>query len=144
MWRIAVVIVLVAIGIYVAVNAIITTEPERVEAEVERLLEVARRGGDEAVEEILLAFADDYRGEGTFSMTRIESGLRQWVAKGRITKLTTGNYQALWIGEEIIVPILSIQATTRHGAFNPILRVTFAPRDGEWRIVNVGRVRFER
>lgn len=144
MWRAALAIPLIVIAGYVAINLLVTTEPERVEARVARLCDLAREGGEDAAQEILDSFAEDYRGEGTFSRARVEYYVRRFIGSGQITELTTGDYAALWVDDEIVVPILSIQAKTERGALNPIFRVTFAERDGEWLIVNVGRWRLER
>jgi hypothetical protein len=142
-WRTVLGVVLLAIGAWVAINALVTTEPERVEAEVERLLDLAREGGEGAADEILGALAEDYHGD--YPRERIESYLDSYVGQARIRRLTTGNYKAVWKSDEIIVPILRIDAETHDGrAARTILRVTFAERDGEWKVVNVGRWRLER
>lgn len=144
MWRTVLAFFLLAVGAYVLINLLVTTEPERVEAQVERLVELARTGGDDAVDEILLAFADDYRGEDYFSLPRIEGYLRQYVGHRRIRSLETGGYTALWKDDEILVPILALYAKTDSVELRPVLRVTFASRDGEWKIVNVANMRLER
>lgn len=137
MWRIALVASLLAIGVYFAIDALIVTDAERVEEEVARLVEVARRGGDEAIGEILAAFADDYRGGGYYSRERIEGYVRTYLATPP-EELTTGKIVALPKGDEVILPLLTIHARARGMAIPPRpLRVTFAKRDGRFRIVNV-------
>jgi hypothetical protein len=144
MWRTAGVIIVVSIAAYVAINALVTTEPERVEAEVERLLGLAREGGEGAVEGILGALAEDYRGSGSFDRARIEFYLKDYLGKGRIKSISTGDYKALWVDEEIVVPILRIIASTDRGETSVILRVTFGKRDGTWKIVDVSQWSFGR
>jgi hypothetical protein len=135
---------LLALGIYFAIDAVIVTDAERVEEEVARLIDLARKGGPEAAEEILAALADDYRGEGPFARERVAGHVRRQVGEGRIEQLLTGSYEAVPLGGEYVVPILSLRAKTRDFEVNPILRVTFAERDGRFRIVNVAQWRLER
>jgi hypothetical protein len=143
-WRLFVAAGLLAIGIYFAIDAVIVTDRERVEEEVARLVDLAREGGPEAAEEILAALAGDYRGEGPFARERIEGHVRRQVGERRIERLLTGSYQAVPMGDDLVVPILRLQAKTRDFEANPVLRVTFAERDGRFRIVNVEQWRFER
>ncbi len=144
MWRTALVALLLAIGIWLAIDALVTTDAERVEDEVARLLDLAREGGDHAAGEILAALADDYRGDGFFARARIEEYVRRHVIEERAEEIATGDYAALPIGGEIVVPILSIHVRTKRFEANPILRVAFAERGGRFRIVNVEQWRLER
>jgi len=136
---------LLAIGIYMAVDALFVSDTERVEAEIGRLLDVARAGGEGAADEILAALADDYRGEGPFARASVERYVRGYLAGGPPEELLSGDYEALWIGDEIVVPILSLRAK-RKGVMTqlPILRVHFAERDGRFRVTYVSQWRLER
>lgn len=138
MFRIVLVIVLVAIGLWLALDALITTDAERVEAEIERLLEVAERGGDDAAAEILDAFAEDYRGSGFYSRERIRDYVRRYVEGERPEELWTGNYEAIPAGDgTIFVPLLRIHVKTKNFEGDAIVRVTFAKREDRFRIVSV-------
>lgn len=137
MWRTALVALLLAIGIWLAVDALHKTDSERVEDEVARLVDVARQGGEDAAREILAALADDYRGSGGFSRERIEGYVRQYVLEGRPEEITTGGYSAVTKGDETLVPLLRIDARTKRYQGSALLRVTFAERDGRFRVVNV-------
>jgi len=142
-WRTALIALAIALAGYIALDFIFTDDKERVEAKVEHLLQLARDGGDDAVEEILDALADDYSGE--YPKERIAGHLEYYVGRSQIATLTTGDYQPIVKGEEILIPIFRVDATTKSGgATQAILRVTFALRDEEWKIVNVGRWRLER
>jgi hypothetical protein len=66
------------------------------------------------------------------------------VGEKRVRKLSTGDYKALWKGDEIVIPILRMDVETDRGSYSAILRVTFALRDDAWKVVNVGRWRLER
>jgi len=106
---------------------------------------VARAGGEGAADEILAALADDYRGEGPFARENVERYVRGYLAGGPPEELLSGDYEALWIGDEIVVPILSLRAK-RKGVMTqlPILRVHFAERDGRFRVTYVSQWRLER
>jgi hypothetical protein len=132
----------IVIAGYALFNLLVTTDLERVEAEVEQALQHAREGGDEAAEAVLEILADDYDGE--YPRRSIEIYVRRFVGEKRVRKLTTGGYKAIWKGEEIVIPILRLDVETDSGPARAILRVTFAPRDGAWKVVNVGRWRLER
>jgi len=137
-WRIVVAGILFAIGVWLAIDALITTDSERVEAEIERLLEVARRGGDDAADEILDAFAEDYHGAGLYSPERIRDYARRYVAGERPEELWLGNFKAFPKEDgTILVPILRIHVKTRNFEGDAIVKVTFAERDERFRIVNV-------
>jgi hypothetical protein len=141
-WRTLLLGLAIVIAAYVLYNLLVTTDLERVEAEVERALARAREGGDEAAEALLECLADDYAGE--YPRRSIEIYVRRYVGQKRVRELTTGGYKAVWKGEEIVIPILRLDAETDSGSLRVILRVTFARRDGTWKVVNVGRWRLER
>lgn len=132
----------IVIAGYALYNLLVTTDLERVEDEVERVLAHAREGGDEAAEAVLDILADDYDGE--YPRRSIENHVRRFVGEKRVRKLTTGGYKAIWAGDEIVIPILRLDVETDSGPIRAILRVTFAQRDGAWKVVNVGRWRLER
>ena len=132
----------IVIGGYALWNLLVTTDLERVEDDVERALAHAREGGDEAAEAVLDILADDYDGE--YPRRSIENHVRRIVGEKRVRKLSTGDYKALWKGDEIVIPILRIDLETDRGSHSAILRVTFALRDDAWKVVNVGRWRLER
>ena len=144
MWRTAVAAVLLLVGVWLAIDALIVTDLERVEAEVERLVELARHGGADAAQEILAALADDYRGDGFYARERIADYVRRFVAEDRAEEISTGGYVAVPKGDEVIVPILRVDVRTKRTEATAVLRVTFAKRDGRFRIVNVEQWRLER
>jgi hypothetical protein len=143
-WRTVLVALLLAIGIWLAIDALVKTDAERVEDEVARLVDLAREGGEDAAKGILAALADDYRGSGAFSRERIEGYVRQYVLEGRPEEITTGGYKAVPKGDEILVPLLRIDVRTKRFQANALLRVTFAERDGRFRVVNVEQWHLER
>jgi len=132
----------IVIGGYALWNLLVTTDLERVEDDVERALAHAREGGDDAAEAVLDILADDYDGE--YPRRSIENHVRRLVGEKRVRKLSTGDYKALWKGDEIVIPILRMDVETDRGSYSAILRVTFALRDDAWKVVNVGRWRLER
>lgn len=142
MWRTLLVGVTIVVGAYVLFNLLVTTDLERVEDEVERALDHARRGGEDAAEAVLSILADDYDGE--YPRSSIERYVRRYVGEKRVRELGTGDYKAVWKGDEIVIPILRLDVETDQGPGRAILRVTFAERDGAWKVVNVGRWRLER
>ena len=116
-----------------------------VEEKLERLFDAAREGGDAAVDEILAAFADDYRAEGAYTLKRLENYLRRFVGEGRIESLTPGGYKTLWAGTEILVPLLRLRVDTAAGTTNVLLEVAFVEQDEvDWRIISVRRARLAR
>lgn len=133
-----------AVAAWVAIQAIVTTDREAVEEEIGRLVEVARSGGDEGVAEILAALAPDYRGSSPFTRESMEANLRRFLAPGRMSDLATGDPSPIWKGEEIFVPLLSVRAKVDGAARTVILAVTFAEREGRWRIVDVSRAEWGR
>lgn len=140
MVRTGLLITAIAVACYVLIHLIVTTDRERVEAEVERLLELARSGGEDAADEILAAFADDYR--GTIPLKRIAAFVRDYVGASRIVKLTTGSYKTFWDGDEIRIPILALYITAKGWEAKTLLTVVCAERDGEWKIVEFSRLRW--
>ncbi len=126
-----------AVGIWFAIDALITTDAERVEAEMERLLDLARQGGEAAATGILDALADDYRGSGAYSRANIEGYARRALLAEPPEELWTGDYVALPKGDEILVPLLRVHVRARGFEGDAIVRVWFAERDGRFRIVNV-------
>lgn len=144
MWRTVLVGLLLAIGAWLAIDALVVTDLERVEAEVERLIDHGRQGGEEAGNGILAALADDYRGAGMYSRENLEGYVRRFVVLDRAERIETGGYEAVPAGDgEIVVPILRITAHKR-GEHTALLRVTFAERGDRFRIVNVESMRLER
>lgn len=144
MWRIAVVGLLLAVGIWLAIDSLVTTDAERVEDEVARLVDLARQGGEDAAAGILAALAEDYRGSGAYSRERIAGYVQQHVALERAEEITTGKYIAVPAGDAILVPLLRLDVRTRRFQGTALLRVTFAERDGRFRIVNVEQWHLER
>ena len=136
-------ILAIVIAAVVIINLLYTSDREHVEDEMLRLFEVARRGGDDAVVEIMDAFAPDYRGSGYFSLNSIERRIRQTIVPaGRLKKLTHGSIDAIVKGQEIVIPTVSIQANFGNSPVNGVFAVTWAKREGEWKIVDVQRWRF--
>jgi len=136
-------ILAVVIAAVVLINLLYTSDREYVEEEMLRLFEVARGGGDEAVAEIMEAFAADYRGTGYFSLKSIERRLRgAIVPAGRLKKLTHGSIDAVVKGQEILIPTVSIQAEFGKNPVNAVFAVSWAKREGEWKIVDVKRWQF--
>ena len=131
--------VLVAIGLYVAVDAIWTTDTERVELEVERLIDLAREGGPGAAEEILAALADDYDGASPFTRESIARNLEAYVATSRVRNLKSGSYTAVWKGDDILVPLLVLEADAGDRSGTLYLTIVFGQRDGRWKVVDISR-----
>ena len=131
----------------VAATLFFTSDLDRVESEMERLIELALKGGDEAADEILDAFAEDYRGTGWFSRKSIEGRLRSvLVPPERLSALTHGDLAPIAIGSEIKIPIVSLRATIGGTEQRVLLAITFAQREGhngeiQWKIVEVTRWR---
>jgi len=124
----------------VAYQWIHVSELDEVEAEMERLFEIAERGGEDAADSILAAFADDYRGAGPFSIDRVRRYVRSaLVPAGTTTDLKHGDFQPVKRDAEIVVPIVRIQGEVRGRTTNVVVSVTWARRDGAWKIVDVSR-----
>jgi hypothetical protein len=130
------------IVMFVAFQLIHTSDLEHVEAEMEHLFEVAQEGGERAVEEILAAFADDYRGTGPFRMASIRRNLRYaLVPAGTASNLKHGDFSPVAKGEEILVPIVSVGGEVKGNPVRLVVSVMWAPRDGKWKIVDITRWR---
>lgn len=136
MWRIAVVGLLIAIGLWLAIDALVVTDMERVEAEVERLVEVARKGGEEAAAEILGAFADDYRGSGFYARENVERYVRQFLVNDRLEEITVNKFGIVPKGDEIMIPFLKVDARSARDQGSAYVRLFFAKRDGVFKIVS--------
>ena len=133
----------IAVAAVVLINVVHTSDRERVEEEMLRLFDIARGGGEDAVREVLDAFAEDYRGTGYYSLKSIERNLRRvLVPAGRLEELSHGSIDAVVKGNEIVVPTVSIKANLGGEPMRVILAVTWAERDGEWKIVDVRRWKF--
>ena len=139
MWRGIAAGLAACIVVFYIVDLLTTSDREQVEQDVARLLDLAREGGDEAVDEILAALARDY--DGAVSRKALESYLRRYVGKKQITSLVTGNYKTIWAGDEIYVPLLRITARTAGFTQTVLLTVTYARRDGAWKVVDISRWR---
>jgi hypothetical protein len=142
--KIVLVALLVVVGLWLAIHALITTDADRVEAEIERLVDVARKGGDAAAAEILAALADDYRGSGMYARERIERYLDAYVAQGPPEEVWTGDVFPIPVGDGILVPLVRVHVRTKRGEGDALLRVTFAKRGDRFRILNVEPWRSER
>jgi hypothetical protein len=143
-FRLVVVVILSAIAVWLAIDALITTDAERVEMEVERLLELARQGGEDAARGILDAIADDY--QGAFSRETVERYLRMCLVDDRPEEITTGSPAYIPKGGDVVlIPLLRVDVRTKKGLQGTaILRVTFAKRGDRFRIVSVENWRSER
>ena len=144
MWRIALVAGLVAIALWFAIGALITTDAERVEAEVERLVEVARKGGEEAAAEFLAAFADDYRGSGLYGRENVERYVRRFLVDDRPEEISIGKFLVVPKGDEFMIPLMRVDARSRRDQGTTFVRLTFAKRDGRFRIVSAEQGGFSR
>jgi hypothetical protein len=138
--RYGIAIVAVIIGAVVLWNVLVTTDREKVEADVLRLVELAKRGGEAAADEIFEALAEDYRGSGYFERDRVRRELTRRVGEGRLGSLEVNDFDVVATGEEMEIPWLIL--FTEYG--NAHLRVTYAERDGQWKIVNVNRWKMQR
>jgi hypothetical protein len=126
----------------VAINLLYTSDRERVEEETLRLFELAREGGEDAANEILDAFADDYRGQGLFSKRSIERRLRlALVPAGTATDIKHGGFDTLVKDDEIVIPLIHVQATVGGGPARVFLIITWGSRGGRWKIVDISQWR---
>lgn len=144
MWRIALVAGLVAIALWFAIGALITTDAERVEAEVERLVEVARQGGEAAASELLAAFADDYRGSGFYARENVGRYLQRFLVEDRPEEISIGSFLVVPKGEEFMIPLMRVDARSRRDQGTTFVRLTFAKRDGRFKIVSAEQGGFSR
>lgn len=131
-----------AVTAFVAFQFIHTSELERVEEEMERLFDLAAEGGEDAADEILDAFAEDYRGTGPFKLTSVQRTIRSaLVPAGTAKDLKRGGFQPVKKGEEILVPIVRVSGEVRGNSLSFIVSVMWARREGEWKIVQITRWR---
>jgi len=133
-------VILVA-GIYLLSDWIITTDRERVEDLVERMFAVAREGGEDATATCLDALADDFRGAGVFGRESIAAHLDRYVTARRVRSLERGGYETIWVGDEIHVPFVRLDADAGNLKGTMFLKLAFAERDGQWKLVDVTRWR---
>lgn len=129
-----------AVGATLMLSILLPDDLDRVEAEVDRLADLARKGGPEAAAEILAAFADDYR--GSVSLDTVERYVKRHVERGGVDPLTLGNFKTFWEGSEIRIPLLTIR--TKVFPHPVILTVTFGERDGAWKITSARRASWGR
>lgn len=127
----------IGVAVWIGINLLYTSDREKVEEETERLLLLARRGGEEASEAILAALADSYRGT-MYSREEVGGILAQWVSPARLASLDWGAVHATWKDGEFLVP-LRITARTRLDAGTILVTVLFAEEQGSFRVVDVTR-----
>ena len=136
--------ILVGIGVacllVVSCQLLFTSDRDLVESKMEELFDIARLGGEDAVERILDEFAEDYRGSGTFSRARVERQLR-WalIPDGKSTEIKHGDFDPIVVGTEIEIPIVSVSAEVDGTPVRVILRVVWGPEDQDWKIVDITR-----
>ena len=140
MGRPVLIFLVVLVGVWALWNALITTDLDRVEQDVKRVVALALEGGEASADEILAAFADDYRGTGMFALDDIERRLKRWVVPGKVRSLQTGDFKVLSTGSEIEVPLLAIYADLDGWDVKMLIRLTYAQRRGDWKIVNISRI----
>lgn len=133
--RIAAIVIASAGALWFAVDWLVTTDAERVEMEFERLLALARKGGDEAYAGIIDALAEDYH--GLYSRDTIERYLRLAIVDDKPEEIATGSPAFVPKGEQIVIPLLRIDVRTKRYQGTGILRVTFAKRGDRFKIVSV-------
>lgn len=131
---------LLAAALWIGWNLFHTSDRERVEALVERLLRRAAEGGEEASEEILSALAPDYRGT-TLPRAGIESILRGYVTPRRVASLDSGAIHPAVKEDEIVVP-LRLTAQVGRDPVTLLLTIHFSEDgEGNWRVSDVTRWR---
>ncbi len=130
----------IAVSCWVLWHVIVTTDRERVENEVERLVELARKGGQDAADEIMAAFADDYR--GSVDLEWIRRQVQNYVGRKRLRSVEIGSIKTIWKDDEIVIPLLRVTLGFDGLKGMMLLSVTCAERDGEWKIVHVTRTRW--
>ena len=111
------------------------SDRDRVEKELKRLVDVVRKGGPDAADEVLDAFADDYR--GTMALDDIRG--RLIAVRNGVPSLRIGKVKSIWDGDEIVIPLLRVSAK---GYGTGLVTITWAERDGEWKITSFKRARW--
>lgn len=140
MLRIGLLVLACVVAVAVIATQLFPSDRKRVEQEVERLADLARTGGPDAVEAILDILADDYR--GSIPRKDIETYIRRRLEESGIGSLSLGNFKTMWKGDEILIPILAVRA---EGWPMPLLlTVTFADREGRWKVTSCSRTRWGR
>ncbi|MGH7163282.1 MAG: hypothetical protein ACREID_07345 [Planctomycetota bacterium] len=135
MWRAALGAVALAALCWLGINAVVTTDRERVEEEAERLIGLCRSGGEEAAEELLAALSGGYRGTSV-PREEAERVVRNYVARKRIRAIKTKAVGAVWHGGEILFPLVA--RVDFDGGFAILnAKVTFAREGEEWKVVDV-------
>ncbi|MFQ5843448.1 MAG: hypothetical protein ACE5JG_00500 [Planctomycetota bacterium] len=125
------------LGLALLLDALVVSDEERVEEVTKRLIALADRGGAEAAARIRDAFADDYRGQEP--RERIDRYLEGYVAAARVVHVGTGGINAFERDGELVVNLRVSVALTDGQAGTFLLSLTFAERDGAFRIVGVSR-----
>ena len=145
MGRSLLIVSLLGITVFLLWNLIFTSEIEQVESSVQRLVDRARQGGAGAVDEILDALSDDYRGESPFDRASVVRRLNRYLGDTGFDLLETGSINAIKMDDEIVIPLLRIRARTRRGVEGNVLLALFFAESAEgWRIVDIKRAEFGR
>jgi len=142
-WRASLIATVLALVAWLLVNLLVTTDLDRVENELVRLVEVARKGGPDAAADILAAFAEDYRGDGAYARDNVERALQRYVATSRVERLDVNNFKTVWAGEEIVVPLLLVTGAAAGFDVRLAVAVTWGERDGSWKIVDITRFQLQ-
>ena len=140
MARTSLLVAAIAVSCYVLVNVLVTTDRERVENEIERLVELARKGGEDAADELMAAFADDYR--GSIDLEWIRRQVQNYVGRKKLRSVEIGSVKTVWKDDEILIPLLKVTLGFDGMKGMMLLTVTCAERDGKWKIVRVTRAKF--
>jgi len=141
-WRTVLVVLAFAVMIFLTIQWLWKDDTDAVEARIEHLLEVARQGGEGAAAEIIDALADDY--DGGIGRKSIEQWVRNIVGNGKVRTLTTGDYDVVSKADGIVVPIFRIDLETSSRRAAAVFVLTFALRDGDWKVTSVDQWRFGR
>ncbi len=142
MGRTILVCVGLVVGVFLVIQWFSSDDRDIVEKKIEHLAQLAEQGGEAAVAEILDVFAEDCT--GSYSRRFIQSQVRRLVGPNTVKKVTLGNFETIWRGDAIFVPLLRIDVTTRGQKGTILLKVTFEERDGVWLVTDVSRWSFER
>jgi len=138
--RIGLIVLACIVTVAVIATQLFPSDRKRVEQAVERLADLARTGGPDAVEGILDILADDYR--GSIPRKDIEAYVRGRLKESGVGSLSLGNFKTMWKGDEILIPILAVRADGWPAPL--LLTVTFAVRDGHWKVTSCSRTRWGR